>query len=158
RPIGTFFDAGQQAMDVYLSIPHFVEKGLNVSSPHHATATRYAAEVTMIRDENTGTAEKPVQVARKKFRLILEGENREGSVAMQIARVRKTSTGIFQLDPTFVPPALSIDASHYLKSIARRLLEILTAKSAELSGMRRQRNRSLAEFTVQDIGNFWLLY
>ena len=43
-------------------------------------------------------------------------------------------------------------------SIARRLLEILIAKSSTLAGMRRQKNQSLADFTAVDIANFWLLY
>ena len=158
RPISSYFEARQENMDVYLSIPHYLEKGLNVSAPNHATATRYVVDVAMLRDENTGATEKPIQVARKKFRLTVEGESHEGSVAMRIARVKKTSAGAFQLDPAFVPPALSINASEYLMSITRRLLEILTARSANLSGMRRQRNQSLADFTVQDVGNFWLLY
>ena len=37
-------------------------------------------------------------------------------------------------------------------------MEILSAKSGILAGMRRQKNQSLAEFTTADIANFWLLY
>jgi type VI secretion system protein ImpJ len=112
----------------------------------------------MFRDENNGIAEKPVQVARKKFRLLVEGDSREGSTAMRIARVNRTESGTFQLDSGFVPPLLNLQASEFLKSVARRLLEILSARTASLSGMRRQKNQNLAEFTVQDVANFWLLY
>lgn len=38
------------------------------------------------------------------------------------------------------------------------MVEILTAKSAQLSGTRRQKNQSLAEFTASDVAHFWLLY
>jgi type VI secretion system protein ImpJ len=158
RPIASYIEPRQDSIDIYLSIPHYVERGLNVSTANQITATRYVAGVAMFRDENTGAAEKPVQVARKRFRIIVEGENREGSAAMRIARIRRTSSGTFQLDPGFVPPALNIHASDYLMSIARRLLEILSTRSTNLSGTRRQRNQSLADFTVQDVGNFWLLY
>jgi type VI secretion system protein ImpJ len=37
-------------------------------------------------------------------------------------------------------------------------VEILAAKTNALSGMRRQKNQSLADFTASDIANFWLLY
>jgi len=37
-------------------------------------------------------------------------------------------------------------------------VEILAAKSTLLSGTRRQKNLSLAEFGTADIANFWLLY
>jgi type VI secretion system protein ImpJ len=112
----------------------------------------------MIRDENTGQSEKPVLLARKNLRLVVEAENREGSSALRIARVRKTAAGLFQLDPHFVPPLLDFAASDYLLSIARRLVEILSAKSSELGGARRQKNQSLADFTSADIPRFWLLY
>jgi type VI secretion system protein ImpJ len=77
---------------------------------------------------------------------------------MKVARVTRTDSGILQLDPMFVPPLLDIAASEYLMSILRRLIEILTAKSATLSGMRRQKSQGLADFSASDIANFWLLY
>ena len=43
-------------------------------------------------------------------------------------------------------------------AIARRLVEILSAKSTTLAGARRQKNQSLAEFGVADVASFWLLY
>jgi len=58
----------------------------------------------------------------------------------------------------FVPPLLDVAASAYLTSIVRRLLEIISSRSTELSGMRRQKNQSLADFTSGDIANFWLLF
>ena len=70
----------------------------------------------------------------------------------------RTEAGTFQLDPRFVPPLLDFAASDYLVSIARRLVEILTARSSAIAGMRRQKNQSLADFTAADIANFWLLY
>jgi type VI secretion system protein ImpJ len=62
------------------------------------------------------------------------------------------------LDPRFVPPLLDCHASDYLRGIARRLVEILSARSSAISGMRREKNQSLADFTSADIANFWLLY
>jgi type VI secretion system protein ImpJ len=158
KPIAPYFDNVESSRDIYLAIPHYLERGLNVTPPNHNTATRYTTDIAMFRDENNGIAEKPVQVARKKFRLLVEGDSREGSTAMRIARVNRTESGTFQLDSGFVPPLLNLQASEFLKSVARRLLEILSARTASLSGMRRQKNQNLAEFTVQDVANFWLLY
>src|ERR1035438_3547120 len=61
-------------------------------------------------------------------------------------------------DPRFVPPLLNFHASDYLSGIARQLVEILTARSGAIAGLRRQKNQSLADFTAADIANFWLLY
>jgi type VI secretion system protein ImpJ len=112
----------------------------------------------MRRDENTGLAEKPLQVARKNFRLLAEGESLEGASTLRVARVRRTPAGTFELDPQFVPPLIDISANEYVLSLARRLVELLSARSSALGGMRRQRNQSLAEFGVSDVANFWLLY
>ena len=43
-------------------------------------------------------------------------------------------------------------------AVARRLVEILAARSTTLSSTRRQKNQSLAEFGIADVASFWLLY
>ncbi len=158
KPLVQYFEADQEGVDVYLAIPHYRERGLNVSVAQRNADTRYVAEIVMVRDENSGLSEKPIQIAQKNFRLLLEGESRQGTSALRIANVKRTSAGSFQLDPRFVPPLLDISASEYLIAILRRLVEILSAKSGMLAGMRRQKNQSLADFTASDIANFWLLY
>jgi type VI secretion system protein ImpJ len=157
KPIAAHFKPDQDSLDVYLAIPQYREQGLNVANERDVE-TRYRADATMMRDENTGLSERPVMVARKNFRLLVENEAREGSSTLRIARVIKTPAGLYRHDPRFVAPLLNLRASDYLVSIARRLVEILSAKSSTLAGTRRHKNQSLADFTASDIGNFWLLY
>jgi type VI secretion system protein ImpJ len=158
RPLADAWGADQQSLDVYLAIPEYRLGGYNVSAGPQERHTRYAAEVLLRRDENTGLLEKPIQVARKNLRLLLEGEPLEGNSVLRAARVLRTATGGYQLDPRFVPPLLDIEASEYLLSIARRLVEILSTRSAALAGVRRQKNLSLADFGLSDVASFWLLY
>src|SRR5208283_5960919 len=158
KELADCFEPDQTSLDVYLAVPQYRERGLNVASSTHDSGARYRAEIEVFRDENTGLTEKPVQVARKNLRLLVEGENRDGSSTLRVARVQRSETGTFQLDPAFVPPLVDFAASEYLVSIARRLVEILTARSSAISGLRRQKNQSLADFTAADIANFWLLY
>jgi type VI secretion system protein ImpJ len=145
-------------MEVFLAVPNYRDSGVNVTSNGRDSDARFRAEYTMIRDENTGLSEKPVQVARKNLRILLEGEAQEGNSVMRVARVRRTPAGLYQLDPRHVPPLLDIAASDYLTAIVRRLVEILSSRSSTLSGTRRQKNQSLADFTASDIASFWLLY
>ncbi len=142
----------------YLAVPLYREHGLNLSVAGQNADTRYVAGVETVRDETRQQSEKPIQVARKNFRLLLEGEVSQGTSVLSLARISRTESGVFQFDPLFVPPLLDISASSYLISIVRRLVEIVSARSSMLSGMRRQKNQSLAEFTSADIANFWLLY
>lgn len=158
KPLAEFLEPDQETMDIYLAVPHYRDRGLNVSLASGDADTRYLTEVAMLRDENTGKTEKPVQVARKNFRFLVEGESRRTCSALHTARVNKTPAGLFELDSTFVPPLVDFSASDYLVAIARRLVEILAAKSSQLAGTRRQKNLSLAEFGTSDIANFWLLY
>ncbi|HUQ93555.1 MAG TPA: type VI secretion system baseplate subunit TssK [Bryobacteraceae bacterium] len=159
RPIAEYFEKDQTTCDVYLAIPGYRERGLNVTMANRSNSdTRYLADVVMLRDENTGLMEKPVQVARKNFRFLFEGENLKGYSTLRIARVKKTAAGTLQFDTRFQPPLLDIETSDYLMSIARRLVEILSAKSSILAGLRRQKNLTLADFGSSDIANFWLLY
>ena len=158
KAIAEFFDADQTSLDVFLAVADYRERGVNVTLTHDGSSSRFVSDIVLLRDENTGMAEKPIQVARKNLRLLVEGESREGATALRVANIEKTSTGVFRLNPRFVPPLVDISASDYVVSILRGLIEILSAKSSILSGGRRQKNQNLAEFTASDIANFWLLY
>ena len=158
RPFAQHFEEGQQTLEIHLAIPHYRDRGLNVAAARSQADSRFLAEVAVMRDENTGASERPIQVAQKNFRLLVQGENRQGMTSLRVARVERTAADSFQLDPRFVPPLLDVAASDYLVSIARRPVEILSAKGSLLAGLRRQKNQSLADFTASDIANFWLLY
>ena len=158
KPLADCFQPDQNEIDVYFAIPPWRDGGLNVAAPRVGADTRYSPQVTMLRDENTGLSEKPVAIARKNFRLLAQSELQLGTVSMRVARVKRSAAGVCTLDPTFVPPLLDFHTSDYLVTIARRLSEILFARSTALSGTRRQKNQSLAEFSASDIADFWLLY
>ncbi|HUL14975.1 MAG TPA: type VI secretion system baseplate subunit TssK [Terriglobales bacterium] len=158
KPLAPFFEPDQLTLDVYLAIPHAQERGLNISMSRGNANARYLAEALVLPDENTGLAEKPIQVARKNLRFLAGNESREGFTSMAVARIKRSAAGTFQLDPEFIPPLLNIAASDYLMGITRRIVEILSAKSSILAGGRRQRSAGLADFTASDIASFWLLY
>ena len=157
RPLAPCFEADQSTLDLYLAVPQYRDHGLNVASSTRQDA-RYRAEMELFRDENTGLTEKPVQLARKNLRFLVEGDSLEGYSSLRVARVRRTETNTFVLDPKAVPPLIDFRASDYLVSIARRLVEVLSSRSSSIAGVRRQKNQSLADFTAADIANFWLLY
>jgi type VI secretion system protein ImpJ len=158
KALAEFFDPGVRDLDIYLTVPDYREKGLNVSAVGRTGGSRYLAEITTVRDDNTGTGEKPVQIARKNLRLLAANETREGSSGLRIANVQRTEAGSFRLSTRLVPPLLEVRASDHLLGLVNGLLEILSAKSSQLAAGRRQKNLSLADFTASDIANFWLLY
>jgi type VI secretion system protein ImpJ len=158
KALADHFGSDTNALDVFLVVPDYRERGLNVSTAARNGDTRYVAETVAFRDENTGGGEKQVQIARKNLRLLVDGESLQGHTVLRVANVERTEAGTFRMNPRFVPPLLNINASDYLGGILRGLIEVLAARSSQLSGMRRQKNLSLADFTASDIADFWLLY
>jgi type VI secretion system protein ImpJ len=158
KPLEEHWTGEREALDVFLAVPERRPGGRNVSLAAGDRGARFVAEVALRRDENTGQGEKPIQLARKNLRLLADDEGLDGHALLRVARVTRAPTGQFQPDPRFVPPLLDLGASDYLQSLARRLVEILSARSASLSGARRHRSQGLADFGVADIANFWLLY
>src|SRR5581483_2787372 len=158
KPVAEGFEDGREQLDIYLAVPYYREGGVNVTTGQRDPGARYRAEIAKFSDENTGSAERPVQIARKNLRLLTDIENREGMSSLRIGRILRSPAGLFKLDPHFAPPLLDFAANDYLISIARRIFELLSVKSSLLSGARRQKNQSLAEFTASEVASFWLLY
>jgi type VI secretion system protein ImpJ len=158
KPLEDHWSPDQESLDLYLALPEYRAGGHNVSMTRQDRGTRYRAEAVLRRDENDGLNEKPIQVARNNFRILAAGESLEGSSTLPLARVLRTSTGAYELDPRFVPPLLTIAASEPILNIARRLVELVSARSSGLGGARRQRHQSLADFGITDVADFWLLY
>jgi type VI secretion system protein ImpJ len=157
RALEGVWNADEATMIAYLAVPEYRLDGKNVTTGADGN-TRYRADVVELRDEASGLAQRPLPIARKNLRLLLEGEPLEGYAILPIGRLRKLDSGEIQLDHAFVPPVIDFTAAPALALIARRLVELLTHKSATLSGLRRERNLALAEFSSTDVANFWLLY
>lgn len=158
KALAACFDQDVEELDIYLAIPPHRPGGLNVATRQSGADTRYNPEIVMLRDENTGLSEKPVQFARKNFRFQMKSELQEGTISLRVARIQRSASGSFAASPSFTPPLIDFHADTYLVTLAQRIIEILFARSSQLSGIRRQRNQSLADFSASDIANFWLLY
>jgi type VI secretion system protein ImpJ len=157
KALAELFEPGLKSLDIYLTVPDYRLRGLNVSAGPDGSS-RYVVEDTVFRDENTGTGDKPVRIARKNLRLLADTENREGCSVLRVANVMRTEAGTFRLNPRFIPPLIAISGSEYLLGLLRGLIEVLSVRSSQLAAGRRQKNQSLADFTATDIANFWLLY
>ncbi len=158
KPLDEYWGEDRESMQLHLALPERRLGGFNVSVDRENGSTRFLAEAILRRDENTGASERPIQIARKNLRLLTEVENLDGFSVLPVAKVTRAPTGEYRLDGTFIPPAVDISANEHLMAIARRLLELLSAKSSGLSGMRREMRKGLADFGISDVANFWLLY
>ena len=163
RPLEGSWKQDQTSMLVSVAIAEYRPGARNVSGKlalgtGAAATARWRAEEQLARDETTGLAERPIQIARPNLRLLLEGESSEGFVVIPIARLLRAPTGEVTMEPTFVPPVLQVSSSTVLSGMLHRIVERVSAKAFTLSGARRQRNQGLADFSVTDVASFWLLY
>jgi len=158
KALGKYWKPDQESMLAYLAIPEYRFGDRNVGSEATGARARYSTEVSFRRDENSGVAERPVEVARKNFRLLVEGESLEGVSALPVGRILRDEKGAVSLDPTFIPPLLDLSVSDALMGMLRRIDAIIMGRIAALGTLRREKSKGLAGFGAADIPNFWLLH
>ncbi len=160
RNIADLFPPTRDRLTVLLAIPERTPNGVNcvaAGSPE-GPRVRYLAAPQPLFDETTGRDEKPVELGRKNFSLLLDTEIAGGVLGLPVARIMRDGSGHFIFDPDFIPPCTVISASERLMQILQRLIEILDEKSAALSAPVGSAARSWSEYSTRDIAQFWLLH
>jgi type VI secretion system protein ImpJ len=145
----------------HLAMPPLRSVGSNFSAQGDQGApsgVRFVQHNEQAPDWFTGAVEAEVTTLRKHARLLAETEPRDHLVNLPLLRLRRTSTGDFELDPRFVPPSLSIASSPVLHAALRRLLDVLQAKVDALYGFHREPSKNVIEFRSGDVASFWLLH
>ncbi len=154
------FSPTEDSQLVHLVVPEYRVGGANFSLDGNGASARarYVGETTIVRDEATGRDEKPVIVGRKNFTLVLEQDLAGNAAAIPLARIRRDGSGSFIYDPEYIPPILQIGASSSLMMMLRRLIDVLEAKSAAMTGERLGSGRTVADMAATEIASFWLLH
>jgi type VI secretion system protein ImpJ len=151
--------AGQNEITFHLALHPVNELGNNYRTPEDGRfSARYVSDATQSRDLFTQAASAELIYLRKAVKLLADSEPREQFVSLPLARVRRTVSGSFELDQSFVPPCIRIDTSATLYQMLRRLLDVLQAKVNSLYGLHREASKSIIEFRSGDIASFWLLH
>jgi type VI secretion system protein ImpJ len=159
RPFAALFSPVADHLTLYLAVPAMVRDGKNTSFDAQAETERFVATEQMLPDQNSGLDEKPIQVGRKNLRLLAEDELSDRYVSLPVARLLRDGTGRFELDRTFVPPCLRVNASPTLTEMLRRLVEILEEKSTVFTQEQTQRNGVFqAGMSARHVAQYWFLH
>ncbi len=150
--------AGTQSTHVYLALPLLRDEGDNVSGHDAAQTARYHQINHTTPDLFTDAAESELAYLGKSARLLTDDQPRDAYVTVPVARIRRTSTGGFELDEDFIAPSAQISASPSLHRELRGMLDSLQAKVDALYGLHRQPSQHIIEFRSGDIASFWLLH
>ncbi len=159
RNIAEAFPPTHDHLVVYLAIPKRRPDGQNCIPEGAANGNvRLLGVQKSVCDENTGHDQKPVPLARKNIRLLLDTESVEGMEVLPLVRIKRDPSGHFAADSTFIPPCLRLTSSEPLMMLLRRLIEILEEKSATLTTARPSQGRFQAGMSARDVASFWFLH
>ena len=160
RSFAEHFGPTQETLSVYLALPHIRAgaPGVSLDDSNPSAPTRYQQAFTTVTDEVTGESEREIPYTKKRLTILFSGEDIQGFDALKIAEVERSPEGVTQLRDRYVPPCLSISASHWLTNQVRTLLQTATAKSSRLADNVRQRTPMLTEFSTSDLPTFFKLH
>jgi type VI secretion system protein ImpJ len=149
----------QQTITYYAALPAFKPFGGNFGpSGQSMNATRFVQSNMDTPDLYTQAAQAQLAFLKKTVRLVSEFEPRDSYIHFPLLRLRRVATGGFELDPSFVPPSLSIRGAPILFLQLRRLIDALQAKVSALYGHHREPSKNVIEFRSGDMSSFWLLH
>ncbi|HEU5436931.1 MAG TPA: type VI secretion system baseplate subunit TssK [Telluria sp.] len=149
----------RRELTFYAALPAFKHFGGNFAPVEQpSNAARYLQSNAETPDLYTQAANAQLAYLKKSLRLLSDSEPRDSFVSIPLLRLRRLSTGGFELDPAFVAPSLSIRSAPLLFLQLRRLLDALQAKVDALYGHHREPSKHVIEFRSGDMSSFWLLH
>ncbi|WP_367111757.1 type VI secretion system baseplate subunit TssK [uncultured Psychrobacter sp.] len=146
---------------VFLSLEIVHSGGNNIQSPHSDNPARYVRGAIEAQDLYSEAAEAVIDVIKLSPSLQLSHSAQalsQDTVSLLIAKLNRTTQGIYQVDEDYIVPSVHIASNPALVSQVYRLMTMINTKSSSLYDHHRQSNNDLLEFRSSDIASFWLLH
>ncbi len=150
----------EQSFTFYAALPVLREHGGNLTDPDpnaRHNGARYSQNAAETVDLFTEGISLDVVYLRKRVQLLSNLEPRDDFVSFPVVRVRRMDGGGFEIDPTFMPPGLSVGALACLQFMLTSLLGKLQAKIESLYARHRQPSKDVIEVRSGDLASFWML-
>ena len=147
----------QQSFTFYAALPDLNAHGGNLAGGRNAQhGTRYTQAASETADLYTDAISVDVAYLKKSVRLMSQLESRNAYVSIPLVRVRRMVSGGFEIDTSFIPPSLSVEAAG-LQPALDSLLGKLNVKIEALYARHRQPSKHAIEVHSGDIASFWML-
>jgi type VI secretion system protein ImpJ len=157
--VGDLFSPMQASHLLLLAIPAQAPGRANCSMDgKNGSDLRFSVAHQNSRDETTGMDERPLLIARKNFRLVLDNADLTGLVSMPVARIQRDGAGHFVFDYGFIGPCLRLSANRGLREMAARIIEMLDSRANTVRAERAVAGGSMAEYAPREIAGFWFLH
>ncbi|MFM0226304.1 type VI secretion system baseplate subunit TssK [Paraburkholderia dipogonis] len=159
RDLTQALPADTQSVVVLAALPLMNATGSNCRFDETTLARprRSYREFVKVTDLN-GTDEAEIAAERHAVRLLFDFEPHADDTVCAIARLTRGTGGHLRVDHRYVPPCLTLAGHSLHVERAKRLADILQAKSVALSARKSERKGAVAEYGVADVSLFWLLH
>lgn len=148
-----------QSVVVYARLPALKKHGDNCTAQGEArSSARFEQFSHDTADLFSRASTTPVLYLRKTVNLVIDAGDDSSDEQIPLARLRRLATGGFELDHTFVPPSLCINATPSLTAQLTRLVEKLLAKVGSLYGRQQDAGKSAVDMWGGDTSSFWLIH
>lgn len=144
----------------YLVLPAMRALGHNSAAANASPDAhlRYTQSSEPATDWFTQAATAEISLVKKTARLLTAAQAAQHATAIPVLRVKRNTTGAFELDARFIPPSVAVQSSPMLHLMLRRLMDVMQAKVDALYGMHREPSKNVIEFRSGDVASFWLLH
>ncbi|EQB8106837.1 type VI secretion system baseplate subunit TssK [Acinetobacter baumannii] len=150
-------------MVIYLALPLLQANKQNLIDQNQSQKGRYQSHLVETHDLFTNATEADISLLRRRavFKLLdahsNPDHNLDGFLYLPIGKIKRQSSGAFEIDRKFIPPILHVDASETLVSNLKRTLNVIKAKIKTIQTNNRENEQKLIEFRSGDIVSFWLV-
>ncbi|WP_445114514.1 type VI secretion system baseplate subunit TssK [Acinetobacter sp. WZC-1] len=150
-------------MLIYLALPVLQANKQNVDSKKGTQPTRYHSYLAETHDLFTEATPAAISLLKRRAALkLLEvgtdpNHDLDGFLYLPVGRIKRHSSGNFELDHKFIPPILHIESSESLLNDLKRTLNVIKAKIKTIQANNRENEQKLIEFRSGDIVSFWLV-
>lgn len=149
----------QQSITFNLAMPALTAHGGNTADAGASSASaRFNQFGVETPDLFTQAATTELMYLGSQVRLVSQFDPMDSYVSVPVVRLLREATGGFRIDPSFMPPCVSIKSNAMLFLQLRRLMDALQAKVSALYGHHREPSKNVIEFRSGDIASFWLLH
>jgi len=146
-----------------LALPLLQANKQNLIDQNQSQKGRYQSHLVETHDLFTNATEADISLLRRRavFKLLDANSNPDhnldGFLYLPIGKIKRQSSGAFEIDRKFIPPILHVDASETLVSNLKRTLNVIKAKIKTIQTNNRENEQKLIEFRSGDIVSFWLV-
>ncbi|NHC04895.1 type VI secretion system baseplate subunit TssK [Acinetobacter sp. 187] len=150
-------------MTIYLALSILQPNKKNVAYEQATQPSRYHSYLSETHDLYTDATPAEITLVRRRAELkLLESEidpnhDLDGFLYLSIGKIKRQSSGSFELDFKFIPPILHIEACESLIGNLKRTLNVIKAKIKTIQTNNRENEQKLIEFRSGDIVSFWLV-